>query len=224
MNISTKRVLIDKANTSIIIIISVASALVSFSLVASKALISQQGYQSRVIKEKVKARDQLKANSDNVKKLVSSYSDFVNQDINVISGVKSGSGDRDGDNAKIILDALPSKYDFPALASSIEKIMNVPNVSLVSFTGTDQELTLDLPTASTAPASSSAVEIPITLSLKGPYVDLQNALSVLQRSIRPIQVLSLDFSGSDSSMSLSISAKTYYQPSIGLTINSRVIK
>ncbi|MGH7241156.1 MAG: hypothetical protein ACREGB_02565, partial [Candidatus Saccharimonadales bacterium] len=50
--ITSKRVLIDKANSSLVAMTAVAAFLTVFSLVASKTLFSQLAYQNRVLKEK----------------------------------------------------------------------------------------------------------------------------------------------------------------------------
>src|SRR5574338_279847 len=112
LHISTKRILIDKANSTIVLAVGIAAFLTVFSMVSSKALLSRRAYQSKVIELQEKARDQLNAN----------YQAFVDRPENIIQGSSTGKGERDGDNAKIVLDALPSVYDFPGLTSSLEKI------------------------------------------------------------------------------------------------------
>ena len=226
MKFSTKQLKINKANTNVIILISIASAVIVFSVVSSRALMTQRAYQGRVIKRKEQARDQLKSNNDSVKKLSASYETFVNQNTNIIGGLKDGKGDRDGDNAKIILDALPSQYDFPALASSLEKILNINGIKITGINGTDDELNQLKPKAQTGLAQSSgtAVLIPFSISVGGSYQNVQLVIDTLQRSIRPIQILDMTLSGSDNDMSLTVNAKTYYQPSKTLTIKTEVIK
>src|ERR1700694_4085492 len=105
--ISTKRLQIDKANATVVVLASLAAFVVTFSFFATKALLSQQAYQSRVTKDKTIAVHQLETNIQATNALAASYSTFVNQPINIIGGNKTGAGDQDGDNAKIILDALP---------------------------------------------------------------------------------------------------------------------
>ena len=50
-----KRLLIDKANATMLLTIGITSFIVVFSLIASRALLSQSGYQARVLSEKQKA-------------------------------------------------------------------------------------------------------------------------------------------------------------------------
>ena len=139
-NRSVKHVQIDKANSRMVAIVAMAAFVVVFSLVASRALLGQRSYQARVIAGKQKAVKQLKDNITSVDSLVKSYSVFVSSSTNVLGGNSTGTGAQDGDNAKLVLDALPSQYDFPALATSLEKILTSKNYKINSITGTDDEI------------------------------------------------------------------------------------
>src|SRR5690606_10637885 len=117
---------------------------------------------------------------------------FVETPDNVIGGNPSGTGDNDGDNAKIVLDALPSKYDFPALATSLEKILKTRNYQINSISGTDDEVAQSSQTTATTP-----IEMPFELSATGNINTAKDLLVLLERSIRPIQVDTVDISGSN---------------------------
>ena len=215
-----KRSLIDKANSTMVIAIAVAGFVVVFSLVASKALLSQRSYQGRVIAAKKTALTQLEANVEAVKNLEVSYKAFVNTSDNVIGGNPTGSGDRDGDNAKIVLDALPSKYDFPAFVTSIQKLLKTKGITATSIGGTDDEVSQGASTASTTP-----VEIPLALETElGSYTNVQDFLLTLQRSIRPIRINTLDITGSEKSIQVSVDSVSYYLPKKTLTIEKKVVQ
>lgn len=219
--ISSKRLQIDTANSRVVIFVAVAAFVVVFSLVASRTLLSQRSYQSRVIKEKTKALEQLKANNAAADKLVESYKSFVNEPINIISGSANGTGDRDGDNARIVLDALPSKYDFPALATSLEKLLTDPRYTITAITGVDDELNQ----AQIAQGGSIVpVEIPFQVGVTGNFDAIQSLIQVFQRSIRPISISQLDITGSDELLNVNISAKTYYQPEKTINITTKEVK
>lgn len=220
-NLSPKRIQIDKANARVVAAVAGASFLVAFSLIASKALLSQRGYQGRVIKAKEAAVKQLKANADASKQLTTAYSAFVGTPQNIIGGNPSGSGDRDGDNAKIVLDALPSKYDFPALVASLEKLLSDPSYKIQSITGTDDEVNQQ--NASSA-QSAAAIPMPFEIDVSGNYGAIQNLVGTLERSIRPIQVQKVSFTASNGGVNAQISAQTYYQPEKSLTITKKDVK
>lgn len=218
---SAKRLLINKANNRTVVIISLAAVLTTFSLVASNALLGQRSYQARVIAEKEKAAAQLVDNLTNVKNLRDSYLGFVSTQQNIIGGdSKASSGDRNGDNAKIILDALPSKYDFPALTSSLEKLLDERAFKVESISGTDDEL---LQSAQTSP-TPVAVEIPFELNINSNYNSLKSLIEVFELSIRPMHITALTFSGNNEATRLTISAKTYYQPAKNLDITTKEVK
>ncbi len=221
--ISIKQNLIDKANTSIVAATAAAGFIVVFSLVASVALVSQLRYQSHVISAKKLAVSQLKTDISATKSLVTSYNTFVGSPQNLIGGSAdpTSNGPQDGDNAKIVLDALPSSYDFPALATSLDKILTSQNVKILSITGTDDELAQSNNSSSSKPVP---VPMPFQFSVSGDYASIQNVTKVLESSIRPIQVQTLEVTGDQGNLTLNISAQTFYQPAKNLKINTKVVK
>jgi hypothetical protein len=128
----TKRSLINKANSTIVIATALAAFVVVFALVAGHSLIGQIAYQNRVIDAKKQALRTLKSDLEARDTLVESYKAFVSDKVNVLGGQADGTGDHDGDNAKLVLDALPSKYDFPALTTSLEKMITDQHLGSVS--------------------------------------------------------------------------------------------
>ncbi len=208
--ISTKRLAISKTNAQMVAVVAVAAFVTVFCLIASNAVFSQNRYQARVISAKEKAHKQLQENINNYSNLATAYKAFDNASTNVIGGTKSGKGDNDGSNSKIILDALPSAYDFPALASSIEKVLADNNLKVTSITGTDDQLTQQNNTAS---ANPQPVSIPFTFTVSNAsYGSVNQLMAKLQQSIRPIQIDTLDASGSQNNMTVTVTAHTYYQP------------
>jgi hypothetical protein len=149
--ISTKRLAIDKANAQIVGIVAAASFVTIFSLVAAHAVWGQLHYESKVVSAKEKAHKQLVRNLNAFEDLAKSYKAFNATSTNVIGGLSNGSGDNDGDNSKIILDALPPIYDFPALTSSIEKILADNNLKVTGITGTDDQVNQQSNTTSPNP-------------------------------------------------------------------------
>lgn len=215
---STKRIQINKATTTMVTVIAGAAFVTVSSLMFCRALLSQRSYQSRVISAQEKARDQLKANIDSVSSLKTQYKAFVDQTQNVLGGNPSGTGDRDGDNARIILDALPSKYDFPALATSLEKILQDGRFSVDAISGSDDEV------AQSQNNSSQPVEMPFTLAITGSYPSVQSFVATLEKSIRPIKINTLGLSGEDADLKITVEALTYYQPAKTLNISTQEVK
>jgi len=220
--LSTKRVLIDKANTQLVIYVSVAAFILVFSLVATKTLISQASYQNHVISAKHVAVNQLKTDISATTQLKTSYDAFTSTPQNVIGGNPNGNGSQDGNNAKIVLDALPSTYDFPGLTTSLDNLLTAQSgITVNSIAGTDEEATLG---GSESSSSPQPVPIPFTVSVAGSYASLQNVISTFENSIRPIQVQTLNLSGTGSSVTMTVAAQTYYQPPKSLNFQEQVVK
>jgi hypothetical protein len=219
--IEGKKQLISKANKSMVVACAVAGFFIMFSIVASMSLWSQRSFQAKVIDAKEKAVTQLDDNKAAVDQLAVSYKAFVGTQTNVIGGNPSGSGDKDGNNAKIVLDALPSKYDFPAFITSLEKLLKTNNFTLENITGTDDELA-----QFKAAASKKPVEIPFTLeSNVGNYGKLRDLLATTEKSIRPITIKKLEVTAGDGGdLAVQVEGTSYYQAAKGLTIEKKVIK
>jgi hypothetical protein len=220
--LSTKRLAISKSNAQMVAVVAVASFVTIFCLVACKTVFSQNRYQSKVISAKEKAHKQLQANLKAYGSLSTSYKIFDTKNPNVLGGNINGTGDNDGPNSKLILDALPSTYDFPALTSSIEKILADRGLRVGSITGTDDQVNQQSNPSSPTP---QPVAIPFSFTVEGAnYAALSQLTDALQHSIRPIQIQTIDLSGGANDMKATYTAQTYYQPAKSLKIEKKVVK
>lgn len=220
-HISLKRIGIDKANARIMVVTAVASFLVVFFLVASYMLFGQLMYQNRVIAVKKTAVKQLMTNITASNTLVNSYKAFVGQSQNILGGNPVGTGPNDGTNAKIVLDALPSQYDFPALTASLEKLLTDQHVTIEDISGTDEEVQQAQTPTDGVP---QPVQIPFEFTVSGDYNSIRGVIDALGRSIRPFQVSTTEVSGDQSNLKLKVTGNTYYQPENGLKIEMKVVK
>jgi hypothetical protein len=218
----TKRLAISKANTQMVIVVAVASFVTVFCLVATKAVWSQYQYQVKVTGKKQTALKQLQQNVTAFNNLSASYRHFDSQSPNIIGGTKDGTDNNDGSNSQIILDALPPTYDFPALTSTLEKILTNGSFTITSITGVDDQLNQQSNTSSTTPKPAP---MPFSFTVNNAnYGSVQNLMGTLERSIRPIQVDTIELSGGVNNMSLTVGAHTYYQPATNLNITKQVVK
>lgn len=211
---TTKRVQVDKTKALVLSIVIISSVVSVFALVASRSFYSQASYLNRVAAEKEKALKQLKANEFAVTSLVKSYNEFSSNNPNLLGGSTSGNAERDGDNARLVLDALPSKYDFPALATSLEKLLS--GYIINNITGSDD--------AATQAENSELVEIPFKLDVATNYGGMQTLLTTFEKSIRPFEITSIEFTGTNANLQSTITAKTFYQPEKDLKVTTKVIK
>ena len=208
---------LDKAKSSVMTNLAVATFLLIFGLIASKKLLSLYVYQGRVIDTQKTSLANIINDQRVASNVVTAYKNFVNQPINIIGGTSTGTGSTAGNNAKIILDALPQTYDFPAMISSVQALIAVPGIIVNSLSGTDS--------STVVAQSAQPVPIPISFSVSGNYTDIQNLLSVLNKSVTPIDILTVDFSGTDAYLTASITAQTYYyNPPSGLITSTEVVQ
>ena len=217
---SAKRIQVTKAQATVIATIAGAVFITVFSLVSAKSLWTQRAYQAKVIDKKEKARVQLENNLNAVDGLVASYKNFTSNPTNLLGGNPSGTGEKDGDNARLILDALPSKYDFPALTTSLEKLLVDRKFKIDGITGTDDELAQ----AKAASGDSKPVDMPFQISVTGSDTSVQDLLTVFEKSIRPFQATKLSLKGGTTDLKLVLDAKTYYQPEKTVNIKLENVK
>lgn len=217
-----KRARIDKAQSSMLAAVAISSVVVIFCLVSAKALLGQAGHQRRVLHERRLAIKQLKDNISSANNLVSQYAIFNGSTTNLIGG-KSTADTKvlppDGNNSRIVLNALPSTYDFPALVSSLSKILSNNGLSSAGISASDASGSSDNSSA----AKPQPIPIAVSISGSGNYDTLQKLIKDFERSIRPYDITTLQFQGSVNSMSVSASMNTYYQQAKSLNIGNKEI-
>jgi hypothetical protein len=220
--ILTKRMAIDKANAQMVATVAIAAFVTIFCLVASVSVWKQDHYQSKVNSVQSKANKQLKANIDAFTSLKSSYDKFNNSQTNIIGGQSSGTvGNNNGSNSQIILDALPPNYDFPAVTSSIERLVEDQGLALSGISGTDEQLSQQSNSTSSDPAP---VAMPFSFSINNMnYSAVTELTSALQNSIRPIYIDTIDLEGGSNNMTFSVTAHTYFQPGKSVNISEQIV-
>lgn len=201
--LTPKRQAIDNAKNTVVATMVVASIVISFSVVTINFLWGLRGFNSRVISEKEKARDVLEENVENIEVLKDNFSIFERGDV----------------TSQEVLDALPSKYDFAALITSVDSLAKRSGMLLESFSGEDRSLN-----ALQEDTQPTPIEVPFNITVSGDYEGLQDFINVLHRSIRPIAVESLELSGSDESITAEIRLITFYQPQTSIDVETKEIE
>lgn len=224
---SIKHAIIERNNSFIVGMVAAAVFVVIFCGFALNALVKQSLYQQRVIAQKQDALNILIDNKEQAEKLNNSYVTFATQQVNVLSGNASGDGALDGDNPKIVLDALPSEYDYPGLSSSIEKVLVDGGYSIESIGGREDSSLAS--TSSSGQGISSQedaqpIAIPYPVVLSAAPQGAEELLDTLQRSIRPIKIQSLEIAAEGNDLNISIDMVTYFQPETGLQVIEEVVE
>lgn len=198
-----KRQAIAKAKSTVLTTVVIASIVISFSLVTLNFLWDLRGYNTRVLGQKQEARKTLEANVESAEQLKTRFEMFESGDI----------------KSKDILDALPSKYDFAALITSIDVLARRSGMALDGFIGVD-----DSDNAADSMVEPQPVEIPFSVVVIGRYDDLEKFVRNLQRSIRPMRVDSIAISGNDKNIKAEISLTTYYQPAAVINVEYKEVR
>lgn len=223
-NFSAKSLQVDKNQSTILAVVVMATIISVFCLTSSKVLLNKALYQRRVINARNASAKQLDQDIKNASTLSDQYKVFLGSDGENIIGGSSTAGDNasppNGDNGKIVLDALPTKYDFPALLTSLSSLMANDGVGAQSIGGTDQSPTVD----SSPSYQPQVANIDVTVSGASTYNGAKKVLTDLERSIRPFDVTHLTLTGNESNLTLSLNITTYYQPAKTLSIPSKEIK
>ena len=213
---SIKHVQIDKDQSTMLMVIAAAVFICVFGLFATKALVSKGLYQRRALHAERDVAATLKSNYTAAQSLVTQYNVFAQQDPNVLGGTLNGTGKNDGNNPQIVLDALPSTYDIPALGSSLEKIISGRNVAFNSLSLTDN------PSGNNDAPQAQPKSTPIQFSFEGTtnYKSAQQLLQDFESSIRPFDLNTLEIDGSDKTMKLTVGMTTYFEPAKSLDLTA----
>jgi len=218
-----KRQQIENAGKTMFMWVVIASIAVSICVVTVQFLFQQWSYNNRVLNAKYKAVDTLKSNIENAKKLQEDVNSLVSNE--ALASVKTNTGDP---NTKSVLDALPSKFDATALATSLQQAIlsrsgvTIESISVPSDQSTDG--TGGTAASTTAVPDAKPQEVKFDISVSGSYDKIRSMMLDLERTIRPIKVTAVTLDGDDTAMTATISAVTYYQPAKTANIKQEVVK
>ena len=198
----TKKALIDRANSVVLIAAVVGSSLISIGIVAGKLLWDQHSFNEKIMSEKKKARDTLRSNIAKI--------DQLKQNLETL--------DRGQTNSKTVLDALPSKHDFPAVASSLDLLAEKSSISRENFQFSGNDTSENIESA-TSPAP---IEIPFQVTVTDSQDKVIDFLVKTELSIRPFQAAKITLKAADgNNMSLDYEGLTYYQPRKSMEIQMK---
>ncbi len=194
--------------------LSIGIFLTLFFVFSINILWSKYLYQTKVINDQNAALVNLNRDIRVSKNLTTSFKKFISPPINIIGGnSKNANSVKGGDNSKIVLDALPSSYDFPELVSTLQNLLTSQGVTINSISGVDQS-------SATLNQLNGINTIPFQVSVSGNYTSIENLINAMEKSIRPINILKISISGDQTNLNVTISGETYYQPAI----NFRILK
>lgn len=208
-----KRQQIEVAGRTMFIWIAAAAVSVSLCVATGQFLFGKWQHNNKVIAAKSKASATLSSNLNNIPELTQEVDSLVaNQDL---ASVKTNPSDP---NTKSVLDALPTTFDPAALGTSLQQV-------ILSRSGVAIEnIVVPQDVEGTTQATSTPQEMPFSFVISGEYGQVQNAILDIERTIRPIKILSMNLTGTDADLRASVEAVTYYQPPKSVTVGEEVIQ
>jgi hypothetical protein len=204
-----------------LVTVGVATFIVFFCIFAVRALLIQSSYNREVIKIKETALRQVNENKKTIVEIETAYRSFKNTPVNLLGGVASGDGAQDGDNAKLILDALPSKYDFPALSSSFEKILTEGGYDVDGLGGSEDSA---LSSSNEPTGKAEPIAVSYDFSVSADLNGTKRLLQTLERSIRPMHVDNLSIQVGGSILQTKVDLHTYFTQPKTFQLTSKEVK
>ena len=219
-----KRAQISKANRTMFLWIAAASILLGAAVVMSYFMVKIALYKEAVLSAKGHTSQILSKNLDAVEPLKGEIRALdANEDL-------ASSKARDTDQAlQVVLDALPSEANSLALGASLQNkllLAGDSNVTLESIqvdpvVGVETDVESDTVDAGSSDSSENGIGFQFVV--KGSSDSLRVVLANLERSIRTIQVTSVQISGDASGQTMSVQGRAFYEPAKHIQLHDEVV-
>lgn len=214
-----KREQIQKANKTMFLWVVAASAAVAICLVLAQFLVRQMLFNQKIMSVKGETNSTLVANKETFKTIKTGINKLIS-DSN-LSSLKVAETDT---ALQVVIDALPTSDDRAALATSLQQVvLSRSGVAIESISVTDQSATLAA-AGSTTTVTDKPQEILFNVVLIGNYEQISQAVTDMERSIRPFSVERMQIEGSGTQLRASINAKTFYLPAKTMKIKTEALK
>lgn len=220
-----KRSQIAKANRTMFIWIAAVSVVIGACGVVGYFLAKEVVYDAKVISEKQKTLSTLRKNNDAVDELKSSIRVLDTNE--ALASAKSSEEDR---ALQVILDALPSEANSLAFGASLQNklLAGIPGLSIESMqvepvAGVEVIEGSDTVVSNETDTTEEGSAINFQFVVKGDQAVLKQVLSNLERSIRVIQVSSMQISTLADGQTLSVSGRAFYEPKKTVELQDKVV-
>lgn len=221
-----KRTQIAIANRTMFVWVAGVSVLVGFALVIGIFLVQMLIFNEKILAEKSHTVETLRDNIKNIDTL-SSQVRALDANANLISS----KANPDDETLQVVLDALPSVANSPALGASIQQKLlgGIDNISIDSLqpdlvVGIESLTNNSIENASAASSADKQSEITFRFSVTGDYEALEQVLLNLEKSIRTIDVISMTIQSNNGRCSLSVQGRAYYEPERIVELKDKLIR
>jgi len=215
----TKRRLIEASGRKMFYWVAAAAVVVSFALVALQFIFRDFLFNAKVISAKNETSQTLNRNIETA--------DALAEEVNKLLANENLAKNRSyatQDNFGVVVDALPVQATVTSLPAAIQNVI-VPRsgVKLVSLT-TPAE-TEDSQASSAGKATDiTPTESIYSVEIAGNYDAIKVFIQLLERSIRPIYVDTIELTGTDASMRATIGLTTFHQSAKIFDLTEEVIR
>lgn len=212
-----KRQQIEVAGRTMFLWVAIAAVAVSLCIATGQFLFNKWDYNNKILSKKYTASQTLANNISNAETLKEEVNNLAaNQDL---ASIKS---DPDDPNTKSVLDALPTSLDTAALATSLQQV--ILNRSGVSVESISVPPDVDAGGMAATDTPKGPQEIKFSFAVTGTYDKIRALMTDLNRTVRPMKLLSLTLNGSDSNLRAAFDVVTYYQPAQTVKLGEEIVK
>jgi len=217
-----KRQQIDSSKRTMFIAVAVAAFVVGSSLVVVFFLAQQIWFHAEIIGDKQKTLNTINKNIDTAEELKGNI-----RALEANSALNSVKANDDDSALQVILDALPAEPNADALGASLQVRFAgaVDGLKIESLTvNSVDSVGVDAGEMSGSEEDSPSQSIGFNLSVSGSADRLKDLLARMEKSIRVIEVTSLELLAGDERIIMNISGRAYYQPARTIQLGEKVKK
>lgn len=222
-----KRQQIANANRMMFLWVAGISALVGIAAVLSIFLVQKALFNEKILGEKSNTAATLRQNLENVDELERNV-----RVLNTNEALQSAMSQGEGEPVQVVLDALPSEANSSALGSSLEeKFLNDNALTIESLNvdpvfGVESDETSNVEDASSGDGDGeTANQIDFRFSVSTTDINKLKELMVkMERSVRAIDIQSLNVESQDTRFVLSASGRAFYEPARTVELKDKTVE
>ncbi len=223
-----KRQQIANANRMMFLWVAGASVLVGITLVASIFLLQKAWFNEKVLAEKAKTASILTENN----KVVTDLKDQVRV-LNTNQALKDSMNANESQPVQVVLDALPSDANSSALGASLQEkflsdgALTIESLNVDPVAGIESDTDSSVEDASSSSVSSSDHQITFRFAVSTDATNasaLKSLLQKLERSIRAIDLTSLNIETQGSRLLLTVEGRSFYEPAKTVELKDKTVK
>lgn len=215
-----KREQIQKANKTMFLWVIAASAAIVVCFVLALSLARQLAFNQKVISVKGETNNTLNQNRETF--------ETIKTEVNKLISDKRLSDLRvsDTDTAlQVVIDALPTSDDRAALATSLQQVvLSRSGVTIDSIRVTDDSGAATIDAEDEPADATTPQEITFDVVIVGNYAQVSQAVTDMEKSIRPFSVQRMQIDGSGNQLRVSLQAKTFYLPAKTVNVKQEALK